>query len=117
MLWSIRGTELKEMGMGHKIVIRTLSVVALVTVAALARPLAAQEPTRVVELTLERMVDLALGSSYRVQQLNLSIDRTQLFLAGQRARLRSRESNASRSSVPSTIRSSWATRAGESGIR
>lgn len=41
-------------------------------------------------LDLERMVDLALSSSYRVRQLNLGIDQTQLRLRSQRARLRSR---------------------------
>jgi outer membrane protein len=54
-------------------------------------PVAAQETTpQVIEMTLDRMVDLALSSSYQVQQLNLSIDRTQLNLRSQRARLRSR---------------------------
>ncbi|NNF12490.1 MAG: TolC family protein [Gemmatimonadetes bacterium] len=42
-----------------------------------------------IELDLELMVDLALSSSYRVRQLNLGIDRTQLRLRSQRARLRS----------------------------
>ena len=43
----------------------------------------------IVDLDLEVMVDLALSSSYRVRQLNLGIDRTQLRLRSQRARLRS----------------------------
>lgn len=51
---------------------------------------AAQEAPGVIQLDLERMVDLALSSSYRVRQLNLGIDRTQLRLRSQRARLRSR---------------------------
>lgn len=45
---------------------------------------------RVTDLTLEYMVELALKSSYRVRNVNLSIDRTQLNLRAQRARLRSR---------------------------
>lgn len=59
--------------------------------------LAAQQPApptgaedSVVELTLERMVEYALNSSYRVRHLNLDIERTRLFLAASRARLRSR---------------------------
>ena len=52
--------------------------------------LAARQQGRVVQLTLERMVDLALSNSYRVRQLNLGIDRTRLRLQSQRARLRSR---------------------------
>lgn len=47
------------------------------------------EAARVIDLDLETMVDLALSSSYRVRQLNLGIDRTQLRLRSQRARLRS----------------------------
>lgn len=45
---------------------------------------------RVTDLTLEYMVELALKSSYRVRNVNLSVDRTQLNLLAQRARLRSR---------------------------
>jgi outer membrane protein TolC len=48
------------------------------------------EPRPVLDLTLERMVELAMRSSYQVRQLNLSIDRTQLTLQAERARLRSR---------------------------
>ncbi len=51
---------------------------------------ARQAPPRVLELTLEVMVDLALSSSYRVRRLNLGIDRTRLYLSAQKARLRSR---------------------------
>lgn len=47
-------------------------------------------PAMVTDLTLEYMVELALKSSYRVRNVNLSIDRTQLNLRAQRARLRSR---------------------------
>jgi len=57
--------------------------------AQLLRPPAGPGEAGVVELDLQAMVDLALSSSYRVQQLNLGIDRTQLRLRSQRARLRS----------------------------
>jgi outer membrane protein TolC len=50
-------------------------------------PSAGAEP---IELTLNRMVDLALESSFRIQQVNLSIERTRLRLRAERARLRSR---------------------------
>ena len=53
-------------------------------------PLSAQEARTVVDLTLDRMVDLALGNSYRVRQLNLGIGRTQQRLRAERARLKSR---------------------------
>ena len=55
-----------------------------------APPAEAQQQSRVVELTLETMVDLALSNSFRVRQLNLSIDRTRYRLQAERARLRSR---------------------------
>jgi len=70
---------------------------ALLLLLALLSPvppqggLEAQEvPGSVIELTLDRMVDLALSSSYRVRQLNLSIDRTRYQLRAERARLKSR---------------------------
>jgi outer membrane protein len=66
-----------------------LTLIAL-TVAVGSAPLAGQEQRNVVPLTLERMVDLALSGSYRMRQLNMSIDRTRLNLQSQRARLRSR---------------------------
>ena len=53
-------------------------------------PLHGQERGAVVELTLERMVELTLSTSYRVRQLNLSIDRTRHYLQAQEARLKSR---------------------------
>lgn len=59
--------------------------------------LSAQEPDQavaaedqVIELTLERMVDYALNSSYRMRYLDMNIERSQLFLKASRARLRSR---------------------------
>lgn len=52
--------------------------------------LAATDQATVTNMTLEYMVELALKSSYRVRNVNLSIDRTQLNVRAQRARLRSR---------------------------
>lgn len=43
-----------------------------------------------IEMTLAGMVDLALGNSFRIQQVNLSVERTRLRLSAERARLRSR---------------------------
>lgn len=63
---------------------------AVLVLASNPAQLEGQTPSRqVVDLTLERMVELALSNSYQVRQLNLSIDRTQLQLRSQRARLRS----------------------------
>ena len=53
-------------------------------------PLSAQSATDPMELTLERMVELALNSSYRVRDLNLDVERTRLNLEASRAGLRSR---------------------------
>jgi outer membrane protein TolC len=64
------------------------------TIVPSAQPAAAQRlpasEGEVIDLTLERMVDLALNRSYRVRQLNLSIERTQHYLRAQQARLKSR---------------------------
>ena len=59
---------------------------ALVSFLALGGPLAAQQTA--VEMTLERMVDLSLSNSYRIQNLNLSIDRTRHRLSAEEARLK-----------------------------
>lgn len=66
--------------------------VAVLLVVTWSQPAASQQAAagRVIDMTLETMVNLALNNSYRVQQLNLGIDRQQLFLRAQRARLRSR---------------------------
>ena len=70
---------------------KTLAWMAALSIgcAATNGGLAAQQRP-VVELSLERMVDLALSSSYQVRQLNIGIDRTRLRLQAERARLRSR---------------------------
>lgn len=52
-------------------------------------PLAAQEPAQVLDLTLERMVELTLSTSYQIRRLNLEIERDQYNLHAQQARLRS----------------------------
>ncbi len=51
--------------------------------------LVAQEDPQVIELTLERMVDLTLSRSYRVRRLNLDIQRDQYNLHAERANLKS----------------------------
>jgi len=58
-------------------------------VLALATSLAPVEAQQTaIEMTLERMVDLSLSNSYRIQNLNLSIDRTRHRLAAEEARLK-----------------------------
>jgi outer membrane protein len=47
-----------------------------------------QEP-RVIDLSLERMVELAMSRSYQVRQLNLSIERDRYNLQAEQARLKS----------------------------
>jgi len=64
-------------------------LMAAVALTAVVGTLSAQQRP-VVPLTLDRMVDLALNSSYQVRQLNMSIDRTRFRLKAERARLRSR---------------------------
>ena len=50
---------------------------------------AQQEGRQVVDLTLERMVDLALSTSYGIRRLNLEIQRDRYNLEAQQARLKS----------------------------
>ena len=52
-------------------------------------PLAGQEVRQVIDLTLERMVDLTLSTSYQIRRLNLDIQRDQHNLVAEQARLRS----------------------------
>jgi outer membrane protein TolC len=68
------------------VVVSALALAAALPVA----PVTAQEQRTVFPLTLEKMVELALSSSYQMRQLNMSIDRTRLNLQSQRARLKSR---------------------------
>lgn len=68
-----------------------LGILAAVAIAApvTAQRTAAQEQSEVIDLTLERMVDLTLSRSYQVRRLNLDIQRDQHNLAAERARLKS----------------------------
>ena len=52
-------------------------------------PVAGQEEPQVIELTMENMVDLTMATSFRVRRLNYDVERDQLNLKAQRARLRS----------------------------
>ncbi len=73
--------------------VATMMAISLGGATAVTAQVAPAPPTLsesgVIDLDLELMVELALNSSYRVRQLNLGIDRTQLRLRSQRARLRS----------------------------
>ncbi|NJD19715.1 MAG: TolC family protein [Gemmatimonadetes bacterium] len=61
---------------------------ALLALLPGAAPLAGQQ-TRAIELTVERMVELMLSSSFRVRNLNLDIRREQYNLQAEQARLKS----------------------------
>ncbi len=80
------------MDLGRSILrtLTTLGAMAACVPAAVSGQDATGPGGQVIDLTLENMVDLALRDSYRVRQLNLSIDRTQARLRAERARLRSR---------------------------
>lgn len=68
----------------------------------------AQVQGRVVDLTLESMVDLALSNSFRVRQLNMGVDRTRFRLQAERARLRSRvDLNLSAPDLRSISETKW----------
>ncbi|MFC1791022.1 TolC family protein [Gemmatimonadota bacterium] len=51
--------------------------------------LEAQDPPPVIELTMERMVELTMSSSFRVRRLNMDVQRDQYNLQAERARLKS----------------------------
>ena len=75
----------------RKIKLKSLVIFAFLSSSLMAdESVHAQVQGRVVDLTLEGMVDLALSNSFRVRQLNMGIDRTRFRLQAQRARLRSR---------------------------
>ncbi|HET9949524.1 MAG TPA: hypothetical protein VFQ22_11425, partial [Longimicrobiales bacterium] len=65
---------------------RPAFLLALVHTIA-APPAAAQSSP--VEMTLERMVDLTLSNSYRIRDLDMSIEQTRRRLEAERAGLRS----------------------------
>ena len=48
-----------------------------------------QEGPQIIDLTLDRMVDLTLSTSYQIRRLNLDIQRDQYNLHAQQARLKS----------------------------
>ncbi|MEK9505095.1 TolC family protein [Gaopeijia maritima] len=76
-------------GLGAVGVAWTMGVAASAPASASVMPAqTAQADT--IEMTLNRMIDLALGNSFRIQQVNLNIERTRLRLKAERARLRSR---------------------------
>jgi outer membrane protein TolC len=51
--------------------------------------LAQEDPPQTIDLTLERMVELSLSSSYQIRRLNLEIQRDQHNLRAHQARLKS----------------------------
>ena len=59
---------------------------ALVACLALGAPVAGQQTA--IEMTLDRMVDLSLSNSFRIRNLNLSIERTRHRLGAEEARLK-----------------------------
>jgi outer membrane protein len=74
---------------------QTARAVAAVAATVLAlTPLDAQSPSatsgQVINLTFERMAQLGLAGSYRVQQLGLDVERTRYNLLAQEAGLKSR---------------------------
>ena len=73
---------------------RVRGTIVILLLGAIVSPPSAEAQAdaqnQVIELSMNRMVDLALESSFRIQQVNLSIERTQLRLEAQRARLKSR---------------------------
>jgi len=66
-----------------------LALMAVFLVPTMSTPVRAQESPQVIELTLERMVDLTLSTSYQIRRLNLNIQRDQYNLHAQQARLKS----------------------------
>jgi len=81
-------------GIGRRLAIAllgiTLAVPAHAQVAGRSDRSALQQGEGELELTLPRMVEYALNTSYRVRQLNLNIERMRLNLKASRARLKSR---------------------------
>ncbi len=68
-----------------------IAVATAALAMAWAGPLRAQEP-RVVNLTLESAVEMALDDSYQVRRVRLDVERTQKLLEAERAGLKSRVS-------------------------
>lgn len=74
--------------------VRVLPAVLTLALAAMPWPLRAQATgttgEQVINLTFERMAQLGLAGSYRVQQLGLDVERTRYNLRAQEAGLKSR---------------------------
>lgn len=74
---------------------RRLSRIAASLLAAacctlvLGAPLGARQPADSIDLSLERMVELTLSSSYQIRFVTMSVEQTRQRLRAQRARLRS----------------------------
>jgi outer membrane protein TolC len=60
---------------------------AAVALIGFSAPVAGQQ---VVELTLDRMIDLTMENSFRIQRVNLDLQRTRFNLQAEQARLKSR---------------------------
>ena len=93
----------------RKIQLKSLVIFAFLSTSLMAgESVHAQVQGRVVDLTLEGMVDLALSNSFRVRQLNMGIERTRFRLQAQRARLRSRvDLNLSAPDLRSISETKW----------
>ncbi|MEE3136582.1 MAG: hypothetical protein VX291_01480, partial [Gemmatimonadota bacterium] len=93
----------------RKIQLKSLVICAVLALSLMiGESVHAQVQGRVVDLTLEGMVDLALSNSFRVRQLNMGIDRTRFRLQSQRARLRSRvDLNLSAPDLRSISETKW----------
>ncbi len=68
--------------------VRVAGALGLLVVGA--PPARAQQTRQVIDLTVERVVELGLRDSYRVRQLSLGIERTRSLLRAQQAGLKSR---------------------------
>ena len=94
---------------------RALLALVLAMLAG-AVPVRAQQPER-IDLTLERLVELTLSSSYQVRFLNMGVDQTRLRLQAERARLRSSVSlNVSAPDFQSISENRWNSNLGRNEI-
>ncbi len=92
MMWNrtVCGVFKKRSRANMKPSIRTgLALAAGLVLVVPGGELVAQEPPQVIDLTLERMVDLTLSTSYQIRRLNLGIERDQHNLHAEQAGLKS----------------------------
>jgi len=81
---------------GLGVLLRAVPVGCWLTTLALggsvqpSRGISAQEAPQIIELTIERMVELTMSTSYTIRRLNLDVQRQQYNLKAQQARLKSR---------------------------